>query len=286
MIAEDKFGRPIFDYIFNKLVRTGHYLTNHGYTEANYKPNLFYHKINNVIFFADMRGTSDVPIWSAPIPLFYWIDEEDEKNRFLSNRIILEELNYLHLLRIEFRFAYEDMERAHYMDSDDIQVGICKECGKDFNDNGFYCSPKCKNEYLTKQRILKEIDNKERNIKNLKDLKEMSEKIICSICKRHPKYSLIKDLEEDYSSINLIKDLESFVNHHTDYVNDITILMCKQCHSKIHQDVNGKFKSLKPPGYIKPKKQKIINEEKIIIEEKIILPKKLIQGQKIISQYF
>jgi hypothetical protein len=73
----DKFGGPIFPHVFRKLTSIGKKLRCLGYSEAISKPNLFCRSTQIVVFFADMRGTKEVPIWSDPVPLFYWKWETD-----------------------------------------------------------------------------------------------------------------------------------------------------------------------------------------------------------------
>jgi len=70
MIPEDKFGRKIYSKLFGKLVRYGKILLSKGYRESIAKPNLFLKQTDKLIFFMDMRGTKEVPIWDDPVPLF------------------------------------------------------------------------------------------------------------------------------------------------------------------------------------------------------------------------
>ena len=65
----DKFGRKIYSKTFRILLFYGKLLEEAGYRESKKKPNLFYRKTEDVIFFADMRGTDEVPIWEGQLLL-------------------------------------------------------------------------------------------------------------------------------------------------------------------------------------------------------------------------
>lgn len=75
--AADKRGRPLFPALASKLEQTGRRLCQEGFKQAREKPWLFLLPIKGVgMFFADMGGTDEVPIWSDPTPLYYWkLDE-------------------------------------------------------------------------------------------------------------------------------------------------------------------------------------------------------------------
>jgi len=71
MKPEDKFGRRIYPKTFLILQKYGNILTELGWKESKNKPNLFYKEFDEIIVFADMRGTEIVPIWEDPCPLIY-----------------------------------------------------------------------------------------------------------------------------------------------------------------------------------------------------------------------
>ena len=64
-------GRPIYDSIFRKLLAIGTRLLECGWRESITKPNLFLKSFDDVMVFADMRGTEITPIWEEPYPLMY-----------------------------------------------------------------------------------------------------------------------------------------------------------------------------------------------------------------------
>lgn len=71
MIAKDKFGNVIYSSKFSKLKENEKVLLANGYFESTNKLNLFYKKNPQGWFYADMRGTEEVPIWEDTRPLFY-----------------------------------------------------------------------------------------------------------------------------------------------------------------------------------------------------------------------
>jgi hypothetical protein len=71
MKAEDKFGRRIYPKTFLILKKYGEILAELGWEESRSKPNLFYKMFDEIMVFADMRGTEIVPIWEDPCPLMY-----------------------------------------------------------------------------------------------------------------------------------------------------------------------------------------------------------------------
>ncbi|RZN14223.1 MAG: hypothetical protein EF812_05975 [Methanosarcinales archaeon] len=62
MLAKDKFGNIIYPSKFQRLKENGKIILSNGYFESKNKPNLFYKKIPQGQFYADMRGTEEVPI--------------------------------------------------------------------------------------------------------------------------------------------------------------------------------------------------------------------------------
>lgn len=71
MKAIDKAGRQLYPSIFSKLQVIGHRLEELGYIEHPVHFNLFWRKTPRIYFFADMRGTEEIPIWKVPVPLFF-----------------------------------------------------------------------------------------------------------------------------------------------------------------------------------------------------------------------
>lgn len=233
--------------MFEVLLRIGKRLTKLGYRESSKKANLFYRKTpDGDVFFADMRGTEEVPIWEEPRPLFYWRISSTDR-RWLTTRIIKQEFKRLTDGKCYPRLSfYEDMDPdgplsgLHYeyaagLFRDETQDGYCKECGKDFQEDGLYCSQDCK----AKAQKKEENEHYKRAYAQL--LRER-QAITCSLCGRHPN---IVDEET----------LEQFIEHHTSYEPEQTITLCRSCHQKLHK--SGVAKG--PPGPIE-KARKAISE--------------------------
>ncbi len=214
MMSIDKFGKRIYDNIFSEMLKFGEKLKLMGYLESVNKPNLFYKKLEGVIFFADMRGTENVPIQEDSSPLFYW--KFDEQIPFWKRRRFIEEefknLKYNDCpCRVSFEVSsspemtYENSTESSFIDWEEgffeWENGFCKFCKIDFKSNGLFCSDKCKREY---EEILKSP---------------------CEACG------------------NKI-DLGEEVHHHTSYFPEKTILVHKGCHNTIHK--TDKYPDLKP----------------------------------------
>ncbi|OLS29421.1 MAG: hypothetical protein HeimC2_00510 [Candidatus Heimdallarchaeota archaeon LC_2] len=110
MKAEDKYGRPIYKYIFSTLEKFGKSLINLNYKESKQKPNLFYRVLpNGGVIFADMRGTEIVPIWEDPRPMIYW--KLDELRGIVDAKtaqvLIQNEFLRYKKFNIKFRLSYE-----------------------------------------------------------------------------------------------------------------------------------------------------------------------------------
>ena len=138
----DKFGKPIFIKTYDKMLGFGRILKNNGYVESRSKPNLFFRKALDVVFFADMRGTEIVPIWEDPSPLIY-ARFEDTLPQWKKRRLFKQELDHLQIARLSF---YEESE------PDGLMFGVggdgfCVTCGKDFKEEGNFCSERCAEVY-------------------------------------------------------------------------------------------------------------------------------------------
>ena len=149
MEPKDKFGNEIYPKTYNKMLGYARILERHNYRESKKKPNLFYRKDGNVIFFADMRGTDMVPIWEDPSPLLY-AQFPDNKPMWNQRRLMKKEIETLKICRLSF---YDEYEPNGLM-FDEYGDGYCKVCGKDFQDDGLYCSLQCAraDEYLYQLR--------------------------------------------------------------------------------------------------------------------------------------
>jgi len=138
----DKFGQPIYQRTYDKMLRFGRILTSKGYVESKNKPNLFFRKTPEVIFFADMRGTDVVSIWEDPSPLLY-AKFPDGMPRWKQKRLLEEEYRELGICRFSF---YEEFEPEGLMCGEGGD-GYCIVCGKDFQDEGLFCSRQCEEAY-------------------------------------------------------------------------------------------------------------------------------------------
>jgi len=209
MIPEDKFGNTIYPRLFNKIKSYGDSLVNLGFVESKRKPNLFFKKNEYGIFFADMRGTEEVPIWVESTPLIYFLPE-DTLSLWLKNRTIKKIVNEMEVNGIPYRRSFEDY-------NDWEEDGSCKFCGKDFGNEGYFCSGNCEKEYKRLEYS-----------KKIEHLKKESESTQCLICRRHPEVSGNPE--------TLTIDVEQFIQHHISYDDDKIITVCRGCHAKIHKD--------------------------------------------------
>jgi hypothetical protein len=204
----DKYGRPIYSRTFEKLQRCASVLEMNGYRESIQKPNLFYKKTAEGVFFADMRGTEIIPIWDSPVPIFY---ARLEGPAWKQRRLWKQELELLHKEGCPVRLSFElgqngifselsmeiDEENAKF----DWPVGLCYECGKDFQDEGEYCDPICA---------------ETARVKTLN---------VCVAC-------------------NNSIEWPDLVEHHTSYFPERTVYVHRSCHTLIHKTQT--YLSLKP----------------------------------------
>ena len=138
----DKFGQPIYERPFSIMKNFGRVLESYGYLESRNQPNLFYKKVfyekkRWALFFADMRGTSEVPIWQEPSPLFYVKFSDVNLLKWQRNRIAQEEFFQLKICRDSYDF---DLDSEYDLQGEN---GYCVVCGENFEDNGSYCSAIC-----------------------------------------------------------------------------------------------------------------------------------------------
>lgn len=150
-------GRPIYSRIFGVLQKYGEKMVALHWSESYNKPNLFYKSFNEIMVFADMRGTEIVPIWDEPYPYIYdnGKSEEEWKRRRSINKAIAE----LNSVNIPHRFSfYEDCEPdgLFFGDEQDLADGICKMCKKEFDHSGLFCSEECEKNQLEKEKKAEE----------------------------------------------------------------------------------------------------------------------------------
>jgi len=188
MIPFDKFNNPIYPNIFKILKEVGICLINIGYKENNpNKQNLFTKEDDDLIYYMDMRGTKEVPIWEESSPAFYFFGKKENMPLWKSNRLIKKEEKNLNDNKIPFRtHFYRNLENElllsdllnvdlskYDLEYDSIIIfesdidGFCKVCGKDLQDYSLICSNKCKEIYISR---------KVEEIKNLEKEDELSKK--------------------------------------------------------------------------------------------------------------
>jgi len=215
MIAKDKFGRNIFPKPYSEMTDFGNILLKNSYNKSRNKPNLFYKKFSEGLFFADMRGTEEVPIWEDTRPLFYWKFESNIPN-WKARRLIKNELIKLYkqncFCRLSFDWSMHIREdpifesvSSTYIDEEnaifDWDDGYCRICKKDFQDDGEFCSKECEEKYYDAM------------------------KKPCAVCGE---------------KIELFEE----VSHHVSYFPEKTIFVHRSCHNLIHK--TDKYPKLKP----------------------------------------
>lgn len=94
MQASDRYGRTIRREVFGAMQEYGISLIKIGFKESQNKPNLFYKKVDELVIFADMRGSENAPIWECAYPRIYWkeADETQSIPLWIERRIALNEL--------------------------------------------------------------------------------------------------------------------------------------------------------------------------------------------------
>lgn len=140
-------GLPIFKLrTFEQLCSNLTTLISNGYQESYRKPALFYRKgVENEIYFADMRGTEIIPMWSDPAPLFY-AKFPIEIPFWKRSRLATAEYRRLKVCRLSNEFDADEYaisvpELGIWMSNG--SAGYCDQCGKDFEGDGCYCSLEC-----------------------------------------------------------------------------------------------------------------------------------------------
>lgn len=209
MIPEDKFGSPIFPSKFKYLQKQASILLNSGYFESRRKPNLFCRKFKEGWFFADMRGTEEVPIWADVRPLFYWSFEASiplwKRRRLIKQELIhLFKVGCLCRLSFELHNCEEFEQTSAFINTEEgifeWDEGYCTFCGKDFQGDGLFCSAQCESEY------------------------EISLKPVCDVCGR--------------------KIFNNEIQHHVSYFPERVIAVHASCHNRIHK--TDLYPDLKP----------------------------------------
>lgn len=138
----DKSGRPLYASTFAELRRQGELLQAAGYRESVKKPNMFWKAGEAVSFYADMRGTDEVPIWEDTRPLLYQFQKEGtELSDEASARLLSAEQGRLFRLGLRTRFSF-------YRESCDPAMWAVPTlrqcfCNKEFFGTEEFCSSSC-----------------------------------------------------------------------------------------------------------------------------------------------
>ena len=227
MEAIDKFGNKIYYTTYSRMLTYGLLLKKAGYVESYNKPNLFYKHTNEVTFFADMRGTDVVKIWENTEPLFY-CKFEDNVPLWKQERLV----NAEHLpcpVRSSFYSFENTIDKFYGLESNEanslgfdysgeymLPDGYCIICGKDFQDDKYFCSDSCFE--IAKKRDF---------------ARSINASVACEICgKKIPHY--YKKIRNEMEDMLHIKLPALAILHHTDYANNITMMVCSFCYAKIH----------------------------------------------------
>jgi len=248
----DKFGNPIYGRTFQRMLRIGEFLTKCGYRESENKPNLFYlHKTLiacgrswKAICFADMRGTDIIKIWEETEPLFYVGPENTP--RWLKNRVHLEETERFKAADVPYRLSYEaemfddesmlrasesDLAELGYVDVSSLsdlmeaENGICVVCGKDFCDDGLFCSEDCK-EVFKKQA-------KEEEEKQYREAIDQWPR--CDACNVRV-YTVEDSIWIEHHKEYGFPEMRLQHIHHISYEPEATVLLCDRCHAKVRSN--------------------------------------------------
>jgi len=176
--ALDKFGHEIYPPAYDKMLAYSRVLKAHGYIESLRKPNLFYkhngevnfynsvdgkREYTVVTFFADMRGTKEVPIWQDQSPLFY-VKFSGTPPRWLKNRLAGEEFDELKICRESYEQDFENYT-THIEDN----RGYCIVCGRDSQTDDSYCSKQCEEANLDLGKIVCQVCGKSLDYKQSRE---------------------------------------------------------------------------------------------------------------------
>lgn len=140
-------GRPIYPSIFLKLESIGNRLVKLEWRESYMKPNLFLKSFDDVMVFADMRGTEITPIWEEPYPLIYASPDRPDWKRRYSLHLATDELGEND---IQYRFSWPDQfepDGLFFGPENELTDGYCKMCGKHITEQeregNLFCSSHC-----------------------------------------------------------------------------------------------------------------------------------------------
>lgn len=255
MIPVDKFGNSLSRNTFQIITRTGARLSETGYIESSRKPNLFYFidTDSGITFFADFRGTEEVKIWEDTRPLIYWCLNEHKKMTSADVRAIVRHFGNLGTHGITGRLSfYEETEPGGTIfDNDELmteylhsefnipefmleqkvltfydQNGNCRFCGKIIQTPGFFCSEECRTRYIKKNIAMTLNEN------------------FREFCKNCGTRILPREIYEEFAAYLDIEAKPKSIIHHTSYFPEKTMVICEDCHYKIHK--TNEYPELKP----------------------------------------
>jgi len=249
MIPKDKFGNPIFRDVYESMLWFGVILLRNGYRESETKPNLFYRETEEIIFFADMRGTGEVKIWEDTRPLFY-MGINNRIPDWKKNRSEKDEIERLKKAGCPIRRSFYEECAA----DDKNENGFCKECGMDFRMGGYYCSDACM--ALAKR-------------KSLMDYIKYSPS--CKVCKRKIISPIRFDEAKELMGVEVVVGSQL---HHTSYKDDKKIVVCRSCHVKIHHSNDPEYIQYRPED----KRQKLLEKKTVRICERCLQKSKIAIG--------
>lgn len=107
MRPQDKDGHTIYSHVYRRMVELGRRLEGYGYVESKKTPNLFYRKYSRVMFFADLNGTSIVPIGEITQPHWWWMWLVDRESVPLEYRQRMVAIEMVRLVGIPLRLSHE-----------------------------------------------------------------------------------------------------------------------------------------------------------------------------------
>ncbi len=228
----DKFGRPIYPKTFRQMQAQEASLLEAGYREAREKPNLFFRKAGNGVYFADMRSSEDIPIWVNPRPLFYW-RFENGRYRWEVRRDLKEERDRLVGLGCPIRYSFyteEEIGGLFVPDSPDemewseLANGSCFECEGPVKGDDLFCSEDCR-----------------RRTRRRRTARRITQSPVCEVCTK----KIVKAWDGD--ELDLMEDLpHRLIVHHVSYKDEETIEVCQGCHNKIHHGRDPRYERWRP----------------------------------------
>lgn len=159
VIRKDLFGNDISPSTYAIMEKNGVCLLKSKFKESWEKQNLFYKNTPEAIFFADMRGTSEVSICDDTRPLFSFRANDNVAFWKIRRRMKIE-LETLHRIGCPCRLPYNIKSNEGIFKGTKIIIypeicyygwsdGDCIFCGRNFCDDGFYCSLECQEAHLS-----------------------------------------------------------------------------------------------------------------------------------------